>query len=643
MIIINDDLEKLFIITRNIPQLSFINVFKKNTLDNKSEIKTNYCFFYKEIEKVIRDKNTYKTLSEQEDIEVSQIIDYFILIGNYGILVEKDILFSFDNLLSRNNDLKKYLNFIYISNIVRSAFMFIQKKENSRSDYTYTILFEGEDYSKNLFYNLSRDKSKSENVKNYFLNYKKEINRILSESKKIYRYKIKNDLTDVHHDKQSSILCDDYKNQTEKLVSKSDNYLDISYNFVNTFYYTAIISKRILTCFLSVYGFHSVAQVKYHIDQIITIDSGIDKGYLIETDKYIIFFDKKIKTTMKNTTDKTIDKPQGVKRITYDLMKKMVEAIKNNTRQKTVDKFFEKYNTEDSWYYFYIIDYQDKKIYKNFYQISQVKRSIFCYMKRENLVIYKPVINQYTIVSNLLICLDIQHKYVKDYDDNGKNFNNISKWIKEPYVYGVSQSNVVRIPFNTSVFLFDEIIEKLNLIYLDSFYNKNTLNENHFFLGSFEVVLDLSKANITYNDLVETPDITILEVEKSDSLYYLLNIKIEADKGQKIEENNAYVIKMEKGSKKDNNKQVFIINIKNNKEHIKKILQDIRVSHIKINLSFAINKNDWSMIKCKNVFINTIQGKFYINFYQTHGKGGYKDTIVDLMCVWKEHYVTTNI
>lgn len=643
MIVLNDSLERLFIITKNNSLLGFISVFKKNTFNNRSEIKTNYCVYYKEIEKAIKNKNSYKTLSEKGDIEVDEIIDYFILIGNHGISIEKDILFLFDNLLSRDNDLKKYLNFIYLSNMVKTAFMFIQKQENSSSDYTYTILFEDEDYSNNLFYNLSKDKSKSENIKNYFLNYKKEIKRIISENKKIYPYKIKNDLTGVYREKQSSILCNDYKTQTEKLFIKSDNYLDISYNFVNAFYYTAIISKKIITCFLSVYGFHSVAQIKYHIDKIITIDSGNDNGYLVETNKYIIFFDKKVKTILKNTSDKTVDKPQGVKLITYDLMKKMVETIKNNTRKKIVDKFIEKYNTEDNWFYFYTIDYEDKKNYKNFYQISQVKKSIFCYMKRENIIVYKPVINQYTIVSNLLIYLDIQHKYMKDYNDKGENFSNISRWIKELYVYGVSQSNVVKIPFSASVFLFDELINKLNHIYLENFYNKNTINENHFFLGFFEVVLDLSKAKITYNDLLENPDITILEVKKRDDLYYLFNIKIEADKGKQIEESNTYIIKMEKGSKKDNNKQVFIINIKNNKENVKKILQHRRVSHIKINLSFAINKNDWMLIKCKNVFINTIQGKFYMNFYQTPGKGGYEDTIVDLMCVWKEHYLTTTL
>lgn len=640
----------------------FLHRVKLNeNLANKLFRKFTLCYSY---------DNTLSTLQTNFGLYARRKNDGFdydkihtIFLGNHGYSREMDLIFSFYFDYSKNT--YKSTNYVFsafsyyeddtppaILHLIVTYEWLEKTNYNEALGFTYEVKINRIDHAKItqiLLSNIDSSKSEPENLKQYFVNYKNYLidtyKNFLVHNKNLYFYKFSNSLLAGETDSCKNLFCREIKtvNNTQRIVYDS---LDNRYEFTKTFHEIVVLTKaRTIITF---------------------IDNMRDKINL----KYFYVLEKKNEVVI-------IDEVKGIYKLD-NAQSKIIKDLFYLYTFKQIGKKLDNLSIKEKNNHYYLSDILDKDFYikkcnQNKIEAFTVIEKIGGFTNRDSYSINRTF--EFYLLENIdailyaflddndFVCMEISNLFI----DIEISFE-FSK-VREFFYKNVHKPNLLfinmrgshdtyyfeNIPTHFIGFLLGEsAIKKVNKLIKEQLfdrpikifeyahryknndsimqlieYAKNNNSEllikyKGFFAGPYDMNIDLRHLNIKASDLPIDVSGIIMEVKKRNKVYYLFSVYLED-----------YIIITEN---KNDSQQVDKYIIINTEETY---LKEVSTSNTKINirLSFAIEKSEWDKVKCSDLYLHKIVGRFYVHNHYDYKVRGNPKLYFDIICFEENHKV----
>lgn len=592
-----------------------------------------------------------------------------IFLGNHGYSRKMNLIFCFYFDYSRNT--YKSTNYVfsalsYYEDNTQPAILHLlvtyewleKTNYNEALDFTYEVKINKVDDSKitkNLLNNINSSKSESENLKQYFTNYKNYLintyKSFLVQNKNLYFYKFSNSLFIGENSSYKNLFCKEITTTCNSHAIIYDS-LDNRYEFVKTFYEIVVLTKaRTIITFID--NMRDKINLKYFYvlekkNEVIIIDE-VKGIYKLIGSKYSENLDNVRSKVIKDLFYLYTFKQIGQQ--VYKLPGKDYYYISDVLDK---DFYIKKYN-QDKIFSFTLVEkisgYTNRDVYSiertfDFYSLDSVNVVLYAFLDNNNFVCIE--------ISSLFINIEISLIF-------SKNREFLSNYIYKPNLPFINMRGshdtyyFENIPTHLIGFLLGESsIKQINRLIKEQLFDKpmkifeytHRYNNNEniiqlieyaqnnnpqtvikyksFFAGPYDMNIDLLHLNIEAAELPFGVSGMIMEVKKRNKVYYLFSIYLE----------DYTIITANKNDSQQIDKYIII-----NTEQTD--LEEVSASNTTINirLSFAIEKSEWDKIKCSDLYLHKIVGRFYVHNHYDYKVRGNQKLYLDIICFEENHKV----
>lgn len=632
-------------------------------LANKLFRKFTLCYSYDNTLRTLQTNFGFYVRKGRNNFDYDKV--HIIFLGNHGYSRKMDLIFSFYFDYSQNT--YKSTNYVFsafsyyeddtppaILHLIVSYKWLEEANYNEALDFNYEVKINKMNDSKIaniLLSNINAYKSHSENLKQYFVNYKNYLvdtyKSFLVHNKNLYFYKFSNSPVAGEFDSCKNSFCREITtvDSMQKIIYDS---LDNRYEFTKTFREIVVLTKaRIVITFID--NMRDKINLKYF--------------YVLEKKNEVVIIDE-VRGIYK--LDNTPSKVKVIKDLFYLYTFKQI-------KEKPYNLFKEKVND-----YYYINDVLDKEFYIKKYNQNKIEvftlveemggftnrgaysiNRTFDFYLLENinaiLYVFLDDGNSFCIeISNLFINIEILLEFSKVREFLYKNvhkprfpFINMRGSHDTYYFENIPTHLIGFLLGESSVKKINELIKEqlldrpMKIFEYTHRYKQNdsimqlieyTKNNNpelitkykSFFAGPYDMNIDLRHLNVKASELPIYFSKIIMEIKKRNKIYYLFSVYLE----------DYIIIKENKNNLQQIDKYIII----NTEETY---LEEVITSNTKINirLSFAIEKSEWDKIKCSDLYLHKIVGRFYVHNHYDYKIMGNQKLYFDIICFEESHKV----
>lgn len=597
---------------------------------------------------------------------IGYITSYFkckknIIIGSNCYNKKSKTFFGFDKLFSINKasyiiSFICYKDDFSLNYVVISSKPYIYLKENN------------EEITKNLFEGFSHEYEQPYILKKYFKNYNSYLSHIcnnaLNQNYNLYVYRKKTDKVFIDKNRQyvKDLLCNTEINSEDfwNDFYMKNNVVFFDLKFDHVFFIT---QNRIVSSFFTV----NTILYEMRFDQkVLPLD--FLSLYVLENESSIILIDKLDKNCFISKLDKKLPIIQDKYFIIMNIIKNFQLSIKKKEhkdidRQIIEDDFI---RTKD-WSYFYLENrYQQFTSDTFIIKITLGVRSI----AETSIIVYNMEHKNYQKFDRVYLVTNLELGITQSIQDDKNTTYTIKNYLPDN-IYALKDIQSAGISPVFTAFIFDHnFINDLKKITDKYIYDNADLNiKEHFskdifylltghFYGPVRMVFDLSELQINVSRLIELSK-NILEIEKDGKPYYLFHLIIinynhvvgikKKVLKNKIKDNEYSKLSLyfEKSNKiTDENKDKFSVDIYLKSENTVDKLSSLIAQYpddFSLHISFFISKDEWLKlnVKCKNTYLEKIDGLFYLNntYKEDHGSTELRISQMIVMCAYGDHKV----
>ncbi|MEM5877359.1 MAG: hypothetical protein QXF12_00615 [Candidatus Aenigmatarchaeota archaeon] len=640
----------------------FLHRVKLNeNLANKLFRKFTLCYSYDKTLSNLQTNFGFYVYTSKRNLDYDKL--HIIFLGNHGYSRKMDLIFSFYFDYSENT--YKSTNYVFsvlsyyeddtpsaILHLIVSYQWLKKPNYNEALNFIYEVKINKANDSKIaniLLSNINASKRESVNLKQYFVNYKNYLidtyKSFLVHNRNLYLYKFSNSSVVGEIDSCKKSFCREITtaDSMQKIIYDS---LDNRYEFTKKFREIVVLTKaRIIMTFID--NLRSKINLKYF--------------YVLEKKNEVVIIDE-VRGIYKldNTRSKVIKDLfylytfKQIKEKPYNLFREKINDYYYVNDVLDKDFYIKKYN-QNKIEVFAVVEemggFTNKNAYSinrafDFYLLENINAILYAFLDDGNFVCIE--------ISNLFISIKILLEFSKVREFLYKNVHKPNL----PFINMRGSHDTYyfeNIPTHLIGFLLGESsIKRINKLIKDQLldrpmkifeythrYKQNdsimqlieyTKNNNpelitkykSFFAGPYDMNIDLRHLNIKASDLPIDVSRIIMEVKKRNKIYYLFSVYLEK-----------YIIIT--GNKNDSQKidKYIIINTEET------YLEEVSASNTKINirLSFAIEKSEWDKIKCSDLYLHKIVGRFYVHNHYDYKVGGNQKLYFDIICFEESHKV----